>query len=61
LNPGAGVIARLASVPGRVLRKGPEGSPFVGERRLTQFYHTAEEAQVAALNLIEAMGGEWRL
>jgi hypothetical protein len=43
---------------GRVMRKGPPGSPFIGERRLTAFYDTAEGAQGAALNLIEAMGGE---
>jgi hypothetical protein len=46
---------------GRVLRKGPEGSPFVGERRLTSFYYTASDAQVAALNLIEMMGEEGQL
>jgi hypothetical protein len=52
----ATVLLRREGVwQGRVLRKGPEGSPFVGERRLTAFYGTVEEAQGAALDLIEVM------
>jgi hypothetical protein len=40
---------------GRVLRKGPRGSPFAGEIRKTLFYVTCEEAQLATCDLLERM------